>query len=132
MRWGCIPLIAEAEGHAHGMPVEEIHFHEVGTLDAVADVVGVCLLMEKIAPDRVVASPSMWAAARFSAPTASCQCPPLPPPISCGRCPSTAAASRRAVHPTGAALLKYFADSFRRHAGDGDRSHRLWHGDQGV
>lgn len=50
-------LIAGAESRAHGVPVAEIHFHEVGTMDAVADVTAVCLLMEKIAPDRVVASP---------------------------------------------------------------------------
>ena len=50
-------LIAEAESAVHGRPVTEIHFHEVGTLDAVADVVGVCLLMEMIAPDQVLASP---------------------------------------------------------------------------
>jgi uncharacterized protein (DUF111 family) len=37
--------------------VEQIHFHEVGTLDAVADVVGVCLLMDMLSPDRVEASP---------------------------------------------------------------------------
>lgn len=49
--------IAEAESHAHGVPVEEIHFHEVGTMDAVADVTAVCLLMEKLSPDRVLASP---------------------------------------------------------------------------
>lgn len=50
-------LIAEAESAAHGRPVTEIHFHEVGTLDAVADVVGVCLLMEQLAPEQVLASP---------------------------------------------------------------------------
>lgn len=49
--------IAQAESHAHGMPVEEIHFHEVGTMDAVADVVGVCLLMDQLGADRVCASP---------------------------------------------------------------------------
>ena len=35
-------LLAQAESHAHDRPVEQIHFHEVGTMDAVADVVG-CL-----------------------------------------------------------------------------------------
>ena len=50
-------LIAEAESHAHGKPVSEIHFHEVGTMDAVADVVAVCLLMEKLGADRIAASP---------------------------------------------------------------------------
>lgn len=48
--------IAEAESHAHGLPVDQIHFHEVGTLDAIADVVGNCILMEMIHPDRVMCS----------------------------------------------------------------------------
>ncbi len=50
-------LLAAAESRAHGVPVDQIHFHEVGTLDAVADVVGVCLLMEELRPDLVAASP---------------------------------------------------------------------------
>ena len=44
-------LIAQAESHAHGVPVEEIHFHEVGAMDAVADITAVCLLMDRLAPD---------------------------------------------------------------------------------
>ena len=50
-------LIAEAESHAHGVPVSDIHFHEVGTMDAIADITAVCLLMNEIAPDEVVVSP---------------------------------------------------------------------------
>ena len=46
-------LIAEAESHAHGVPVSQIHFHEVGNLDAIADVTAVCMLMNEIAPDEV-------------------------------------------------------------------------------
>ena len=49
--------IAAAEARAHGCPVEQVHFHEVGTLDAVADVVGVCYAMHLLAPDKIVASP---------------------------------------------------------------------------
>ena len=49
-------LIAEAESQVHGHPVSEIHFHEVGTLDAVTDVVSVCLLMEEIGGEEVVVS----------------------------------------------------------------------------
>ena len=49
--------IARAESHAHGKPVEEIHFHEVGTMDAVADVVGVCMLMDELGVQQVYGSP---------------------------------------------------------------------------
>ena len=49
--------IAAAESRAHGVPVSEVHFHEVGAMDAVADVTAVCALMEAISPDQVIASP---------------------------------------------------------------------------
>ncbi|MDD2484759.1 MAG: DUF111 family protein, partial [Eubacteriales bacterium] len=50
-------LIAEAESAIHGKPVEQIHFHEVGAMDAIADILGVSLLMEELAPEQIVASP---------------------------------------------------------------------------
>ncbi len=49
--------IAQAEAKAHGKPVTEVHFHEVGAMDAVTDVVGVCLLLEELAPEEILASP---------------------------------------------------------------------------
>ena len=48
--------LAQAESQAHGRTVEEVHFHEVGAMDAVADITGACLLMELLAPERVVVS----------------------------------------------------------------------------
>lgn len=106
-------LIAEAESAAHGRSVEEIHFHEVGTLDAVADVVGVCLLMEMLAPERVVVSPVHVGSGHVH-----CAHGILPVPA-----PATAHILQgvptyggdirgELCTPTGAALLKYFADSF--------------------
>ncbi len=50
-------LIAEAESTVHGKPIENIHFHEVGSLDALADVLSVCELMYELAPEKVLASP---------------------------------------------------------------------------
>ena len=50
-------LIAQAESRAHGVPVGEVHFHEVGALDAVVDVTGVCYLVHLLAPDEVACSP---------------------------------------------------------------------------
>ena len=49
-------LIAEAESRVHSQPVSEVHFHEVGARDAVADVVAVCLLLRELSPDADSAS----------------------------------------------------------------------------
>ena len=106
-------LIAEAESHVHGVPVTEIHFHEVGTMDAVADVAAVCLLMDKIAPDRVAASPVHVGSGQIE-----CAHGILPVPA-----PATAYILREVptyggeirgelCTPTGAALLKYFVTEF--------------------
>jgi uncharacterized protein (TIGR00299 family) protein len=50
-------LLAAAEAKIHGVPVEEVEFHEVGALDSIADVVGAALLLEALAVERIVALP---------------------------------------------------------------------------
>lgn len=106
-------LIAEAESKAHGGPVTEIHFHEVGTMDAIADIVAVCLLMNRISPDKVVVSPVHVGSGQVR-----CAHGILPVPA-----PATAhilqnvpiyggSIKGELCTPTGAALLKYFVTKF--------------------
>ncbi|MBQ6230464.1 MAG: nickel pincer cofactor biosynthesis protein LarC [Eubacterium sp.] len=106
-------LIAEAESTVHGKTVEEIHFHEVGTMDAVADITSVCLLMDMIRPDRVVATPVHVGSGKVH-----CMHGILPVPA-----PATAHILKgvpvyggriegELCTPTGAALIKTFADEF--------------------
>ena len=105
--------IAEAESHAHGVPVTEIHFHEVGTKDAIADVTAVAMLMEEIGADRVVASPVHVGSGQVR-----CAHGILPVPA-----PATAyilkgipsyggSVKGELCTPTGAALLRRFVDEF--------------------
>ena len=54
---GVFAALARAEATVHGVPVDDVHFHEVGALDAVADVVGVCAGVAALRLDRLVASP---------------------------------------------------------------------------
>jgi pyridinium-3,5-bisthiocarboxylic acid mononucleotide nickel chelatase len=49
--------LAEAEGRVHGVPAGEVHFHEIGAVDAVADIVGSCAGLEALGVDDVVLSP---------------------------------------------------------------------------
>lgn len=106
-------LIAKAESQVHGRPVQEIHFHEVGAMDAVADVVAVCMLMELIAPEQVAASP-----VHVGSGFVRCMHGVLPVPA-----PATALILRdvptyggrvqgELCTPTGAALLKHFVTRF--------------------
>ena len=105
--------IAEAESHVHGVSVDRIHFHEVGTMDAIADITAVCLLMHQLDVDKVIASPI-----HVGSGSVRCAHGILPVPA-----PATAHILREIpiyggsipgelCTPTGAALLKHFADEF--------------------
>lgn len=106
-------LIAEAESKVHGKTVDEIHFHEVGSLDAVADVVAVCYLIDGLNPDNIIASP-----VRTGYGHVHCAHGILPVPA-----PATALILQKMpvyagelegefCTPTGAALLKHFVKEY--------------------
>ena len=50
-------LLAEAEAHVHNLPLDRIHFHEVGALDAIIDVVGAAICFDLLGIDRFICSP---------------------------------------------------------------------------
>ena len=81
--------LAAAESEAHGRPVDQIHFHEVGTMDALADITAVCLLLERLAPEQI-----MLAAATSAAPTAFFPFPPRRRPFCCAAFLFTAGTSQ--------------------------------------
>jgi uncharacterized protein (TIGR00299 family) protein len=94
--------------------MEHIHFHEVGTIDAVADVVGVCLLMEKLAPEDVICSPI-----NVGGGTVKCAHGVLPVPVpavaniarSCALTLSPLHRAGEFVTPTGAAIVAATCDA---------------------
>ena len=108
-------LIAKAEGKAHGQRMDEIHFHEVGTMDAVADVVAVCYLLNELQVDQILASP-----VRVGYGHVKCAHGILPVPA-----PATAYLMKEIpmyagdlegefCTPTGAALLKHFVKKYEQ------------------
>ena len=110
---GIYKLIAEAESDAHGKTVEEIHFHEVGTMDAVADITAFCYLLDKLQVKNVISS-----AVCVGSGTVKCAHGTLPVPA-----PATAFILKgvptyageiksEMCTPTGAAILKYFSSKF--------------------
>ena len=110
---GVYSVIAEAESHVHGVPVSDIHFHEVGTMDAIADITAVCLAMAELAPDEVVVSP-------IHVGSGSVRCAhgvlPVPAPATAyilqGIPIYSGSVRGELCTPTGAALLKHFATRF--------------------
>ena len=105
--------IAQAESQVHGVSVSEIHFHEVGTLDALADITAVCYLLEQLSPERIVASPVQVGYGKIRCAHGILPVPApatalllLGVPIRAGDIPG------ELCTPTGAALLRQFVSDF--------------------
>ncbi len=107
--------IADAEGKIHGLPASAVHFHEVGAVDSIVDIVGACIGLELLGKPRVLASPVVegtgWircAHGRF----------PIPAPatlaiLGARKIPvSQCDEPNELITPTGAALLAEFAEGF--------------------
>ena len=106
-------IIADAESSVHGETISQIHFHEVGNMDAIADVAAVCILINELNIGKIVVSP-VHTGSGF----VNCAHGKLPVPA-----PATALILEGIPYysdglkgelctPTGAALIKYFADDF--------------------
>jgi len=107
-----VDALAQAEAHAHGIAVDEVHFHEVGAIDTLVDIVGVAWGLHRIGASQMIASPLPW----FSG-VVECAHGTLPLPA-----PATAFlmrnkpcfpsdATEELVTPTGAALVHVLAQS---------------------
>jgi len=105
--------IAEAEATVHGSTVEKVHFHEVGAVDSIVDIVGAHLALEQLKPDRIESSPL-----HVGSGTVKCAHGVMPVPA-----PATALLLKglptyggevdgELVTPTGAALIAQLAQKF--------------------
>ena len=106
-------LIAKAEGQVHGKEVSEIHFHEVGTLDAIADITGCVMLFHQIGAQQIIVSP---VSTGFGQVRCAHGVLPVPAPATAllltGIPCKAGSVEGELCTPTGAALLKYFATSY--------------------
>ncbi len=107
--------IAEAEGKIHGRPPEQVHFHEVGAVDSIVDIVGACLALEMLGQPQVLAAPVVegtgWvdcAHGRFPVPAPATLAILGARGIGVTQCEE----SHELVTPTGAALLAEFVEYF--------------------
>jgi len=107
--------IAEAEGRIHGLPPARVHFHEVGAVDSIVDIVGACVALELLDKPRVLASPVIegtgWidcAHGHFPVPAPATLAILGTRGIGLTQCNEP----HELVTPTGAALLAEFAEGF--------------------
>lgn len=105
--------IAEVEGKIHGVPAAKVHFHEVGAIDSIVDIVGACVLIEDLAPAQILASVPCegqgfveCAHGRFPVPTTATL------ELLKGKPLRQIEVEGELITPTGAAILAEFAQGF--------------------
>ncbi len=106
-------LLAEVEGKLHNVPAGEVHFHEVGAVDAIVDVVGTCAGIQRLEISELVCSPLNVGGGRAEAEHGSL---PVPAPATAELLKNipvySSGVEAELVTPTGAALVATFASSF--------------------
>ncbi|MBN2109555.1 MAG: nickel pincer cofactor biosynthesis protein LarC [Methanosarcinaceae archaeon] len=108
---GVFSILAEAESKVHGLPLEELHFHEVGQKDALADVIGSCFAINEVGADAVFSLPANVGGGELRA-AHGVTAVPSPATLEILRKSGLAFYGRGSMEmltPTGAAILAYFA-----------------------
>ncbi len=105
--------LAQAEAKVHGLPVDAIHFHEIGAVDTILDVVGVVAGLHHLGIERLVSSPLPWGQGFINCAHGRL---PLPAPAVCelltGIPVYATDLTQELVTPTGAALLTSLCQDF--------------------
>ncbi|MDF9844149.1 MULTISPECIES: nickel pincer cofactor biosynthesis protein LarC [unclassified Paenibacillus] len=105
--------IAEAEGKIHGVDPQDVHFHEVGAMDSIIDVIGVCLALEDLGADKLIFSPIPTGSGQI---TIAHGLYPVPAPATAellrGIPLSPLTAEGELTTPTGAGIAKVLASGF--------------------
>lgn len=105
--------LAEAEAKVHGIPVDKVHFHEVGALDTIIDIVGTIIALHQIGVERLISSPLPLGRGFVKCAHGTL---PLPAPAVCellqGIPVYGVEIEKELVTPTGAALIRTLADEF--------------------
>lgn len=110
---GVYEILAQAEAKAHNMPVDQVHFHEVGSLDAIYDIVGVSLLINSLEVEKILASPIHLGSGFVKCAHGLMPVPaPATANILAGVPVYQGSIQGELCTPTGAAILKYFVDDF--------------------
>jgi hypothetical protein len=105
--------LGEAEAKVHGLPIEKVHFHEVGAADSIADIVGAAVGFDLLGADRIVASPVPTGSGTIRIAHGECGVPaPATAELLRGIPLAESSIQSELTTPTGAAILATLADSF--------------------
>jgi uncharacterized protein (TIGR00299 family) protein len=105
--------VAVAEGKIHGKPISEVHFHEVGAVDSIVDIVGAAICIDFLKPDKIISTPPQLGGGFVKCAHGTFPVPaPATAEILRGIPVKTGAVNSETTTPTGAAILASLCSNF--------------------